>query len=342
MGCQYAWSRSGAMTMPPSQMGAFTKSDPSQATREPRVPRAADLARQVRRAAAQVQRVHRERLQPAADLARPRADQVGRSARLPGDRAELPRPRTRTGASPPTRSGSRAASCSETEALKKYEPEEYTPGASYQSEDELVEAAGKIGTTIFHPVGTCKMGRDSDAIGGGGYAISRARHRALAHNRRFDHADDHVGKHEFADADDRRAGRGNTSKRVRRKMSMQGFSRKAVYAVLGACSALATLPAFAQAYPAKPIEVTVHTSAGSGGDIVSRAVAEIVRKRQAAAAAAHGRRTASAAAGRSATSYFKTQARRSVPDALGHRHDPRHGVPPGHRISGSITTRRSR
>jgi choline dehydrogenase len=47
--------------------------------------------------------------------------------------------------------------------MKKYEPEEYTPGASYQSDAELVEAAGKIGTTIFHPVGTCKMGRDSDA-----------------------------------------------------------------------------------------------------------------------------------------------------------------------------------
>jgi choline dehydrogenase len=52
----------------------------------------------------------------------------------------------------------------ETEAMKKYEPEEYTPGASFQSEEELIEAAGKIGTTIFHPVGTCKMGRDSDAL----------------------------------------------------------------------------------------------------------------------------------------------------------------------------------
>lgn len=37
-------------------------------------------------------------------------------------------------------------------------------------------------------------------------------------------------------------------------------------------------PAFAQAFPAKPVEVTVHTSAGSGGDLVSRHVAEIVRR----------------------------------------------------------------
>ena len=59
---------------------------------------------------------------------------------------------------------------------------------------------------------------------------------------------------------------------------MRRFSRKAVYAVLGTCSALASLPAFAQAYPAKSIEVTVHTSAGSGGDIVSRAVTEVVRR----------------------------------------------------------------
>ena len=50
---------------------------------------------------------------------------------------------------------------------------------------------------------------------------------------------------------------------------------RAALAVLLACGSFAAL---AQAYPAKQIEVTVHTSAGSGGDIVSRAVAEIVRR----------------------------------------------------------------
>jgi choline dehydrogenase len=50
-----------------------------------------------------------------------------------------------------------------TKAMAKYEPEEYTPGEQYRSEEELIEAAGNIGTTIFHPVGTNKMGRASDA-----------------------------------------------------------------------------------------------------------------------------------------------------------------------------------
>jgi choline dehydrogenase len=47
-------------------------------------------------------------------------------------------------------------------ALAKFAPEEYKPGIQYSTEDELAEAAGLIGTTIFHPVGTCKMGRVGD------------------------------------------------------------------------------------------------------------------------------------------------------------------------------------
>ena len=51
----------------------------------------------------------------------------------------------------------------ESAALKPHTPEEFMPGPQYQSEAELVQAAGLIGTTIFHPVGTCKMGRADDA-----------------------------------------------------------------------------------------------------------------------------------------------------------------------------------
>ena len=49
-------------------------------------------------------------------------------------------------------------------ALSKYEPEEYKPGVQYQTDDELAKLAGDIATTIFHPVGTAKMGRDDDPM----------------------------------------------------------------------------------------------------------------------------------------------------------------------------------
>jgi choline dehydrogenase-like flavoprotein len=47
-------------------------------------------------------------------------------------------------------------------ALARFHPLEYRPGAQYESESDLVRAAGEIGTTIFHPVGTARMGADSD------------------------------------------------------------------------------------------------------------------------------------------------------------------------------------
>lgn len=49
-------------------------------------------------------------------------------------------------------------------ALAPYAPDEYKPGKQYQSDEELICAAGDIGTTIFHPVGTCKMGRSDDPM----------------------------------------------------------------------------------------------------------------------------------------------------------------------------------
>ena len=55
--------------------------------------------------------------------------------------------------------------------------------------------------------------------------------------------------------------------------------RNAMTAVgLGICAALATTPLLAQPYPNKPVELIVTTSVGSGGDVVSRVVAEIIRK----------------------------------------------------------------
>ena len=49
-------------------------------------------------------------------------------------------------------------------ALERFQPEEFLPGPSVASEDQLMQAAGDLGTTIFHPVGTCKMGDDAMAV----------------------------------------------------------------------------------------------------------------------------------------------------------------------------------
>jgi choline dehydrogenase len=62
-------------------------------------------------------------------------------------------------------------------ALAAFKPEEYRPGPQYQTDEELARLAGDIATTIFHPVGTCRMGRKDDA-----YAVvdSRLRVRGVS------------------------------------------------------------------------------------------------------------------------------------------------------------------
>ena len=49
-------------------------------------------------------------------------------------------------------------------ALARYRPTEVKPGVQYQSDDDLARLAGDIGTTIFHPVGTCRMGAADDPM----------------------------------------------------------------------------------------------------------------------------------------------------------------------------------
>jgi choline dehydrogenase len=51
-----------------------------------------------------------------------------------------------------------------TETFKQYEPEEYRPGIQITDDEELVKAASDHAQTIFHPVGTCKMGQDDEAV----------------------------------------------------------------------------------------------------------------------------------------------------------------------------------
>jgi len=51
-------------------------------------------------------------------------------------------------------------------AMSKYQPSEIKPGSAYQSDEDLANVAGEIGTTIFRPVGTCRMGVDDQAVVG--------------------------------------------------------------------------------------------------------------------------------------------------------------------------------
>jgi choline dehydrogenase len=50
------------------------------------------------------------------------------------------------------------------DAMKAFAPEEFKPGVQYQTDEELAKLAGDIASTIFHPVGTTRMGREDDPM----------------------------------------------------------------------------------------------------------------------------------------------------------------------------------
>jgi choline dehydrogenase-like flavoprotein len=49
-------------------------------------------------------------------------------------------------------------------SFARYNPQEFKPGPEYDTDEDLMRAAGDIGTTIFHPVGTCRMGSDDQSV----------------------------------------------------------------------------------------------------------------------------------------------------------------------------------
>ena len=161
MGAEYACFRSGFMTMPPSQMGAFMKSDPSQ--------HSANLEYHVQPISldkfgepphtfnAFTASVCNLRPTSRGHVSITSSDPRAHPAIAPN---YLSTPEDRHVAADAIRLTRRIVL--ETKAMQKHEPEEYTPGAEYQTEEELVKAAGNIGTTIFHPVGTCRIGREND------------------------------------------------------------------------------------------------------------------------------------------------------------------------------------
>jgi choline dehydrogenase len=162
IGLEYAVFRTGPMTMAPSQMGAFVKSDPSQASANVEY---------------HVQPISLDRFGdpphpfPAftASACNLRPTSRGHVRIASADPHAHPAIQCNYLSTPEDQDVAAAALkltrriVLGTQAMKKYEPEEFMPGPAFQADEKLVDAARSIGTTIFHPVGTCKMGRAGDA-----------------------------------------------------------------------------------------------------------------------------------------------------------------------------------
>ncbi len=162
IGMEYLFKRSGPMSMAPSQLGAFTRSDPSQpwpnieyhvqplsldAFGEPLHPFPAFTAsvcnlNPTSRGTVQIQSAN---FAQAPRIA-PNYLSTDADRQVAADSLRITR---RIAAQP---------------ALAKYQPEEYKPGTQFQSDADLARLAGDIGTTIFHPVGTARMGRLDDPL----------------------------------------------------------------------------------------------------------------------------------------------------------------------------------
>jgi choline dehydrogenase len=162
MGLEYLLFKTGPLTMPPSQLGAFARSNPSEDS--PNIewhvqPLSLDRFGQP---------LHRfPAITPSVCNLRPtsRGHVRIRSPR-PDDHPAITLNYLSTAddqqvAIDSMRFTRRIMSA---RALARFEPEEWKPGPGAASDAELLRAAGDLGTTIFHPVGTCRMGDDPMAV----------------------------------------------------------------------------------------------------------------------------------------------------------------------------------
>jgi len=162
MGLEYLLFKRGPMTMPPSQLGAFGKSDPDLAM--------PDLEWHVQPLSLDRfgEPLHKfDAITPSVCILRPTSrghvkikspDIANYPAIALNYLSTLDDQRTAIKGLKFTRRIMKA------DALTPFEPEELKPGPDIQSDEELLDAAGNLGTTIFHPVGTCKMGSDPMAV----------------------------------------------------------------------------------------------------------------------------------------------------------------------------------
>ena len=162
IGLEYALKRSGPMSMAPSQFGLFTKSDPSLETPNLEY---------------HVQPLSTDRLGeplhpfPAitVSVCNLRPDSVGSSHITTTDSAVQPDIKLNYLSAESDKlvaveSIKQARRIMSAKRLREYEPEEFLPGPQVASHDDILREVGNIATTIFHPVGTCKMGSDANAV----------------------------------------------------------------------------------------------------------------------------------------------------------------------------------
>ncbi|HME38741.1 MAG TPA: GMC family oxidoreductase N-terminal domain-containing protein [Steroidobacteraceae bacterium] len=162
MGLQYLVSRTGPMSMAPSQMGAFTRSSPEHAWPnleyhvqplsldafgEPLhgFPAFTASVCNLNPTSRGTVRIKTPRFEDAPAIA-PNYLSTAEDRKVAADSLRITR-----------RIAAQAA-------LAKYRPVEWKPGLQYQSDEDLARVAGDIATTIFHPVGTTKMGGNGDSM----------------------------------------------------------------------------------------------------------------------------------------------------------------------------------
>jgi choline dehydrogenase-like flavoprotein len=170
---EYLLRKTGPMTMAPSQLGAFVRSDPSRDTPNlqyhvqpltlPRFGQSLDPFPAFTASVANLRPTSRGWVRIVSPdprdhpEIRPNYLSTADDRRVAADAIRI----TRHIVSRP--------------ALAKYNPHEFRPGPEIEGDEALAKAAGDIGTTIFHPVGTCKMGSDETAV-----VDARLRVRGLA------------------------------------------------------------------------------------------------------------------------------------------------------------------
>jgi choline dehydrogenase len=158
MGLEYFTLKTGPLTMPPSQLGAFARSDPDQTS--------ANIEWHVQPLSLDKfgEPLHRfNAITPSVCNLRPESRghvRIKSADALNAPAITLNYLSTANDQRVAVQGLRFTRRIMAAEALKPYNPREWIPGPDLDSDEQLTKAAGDLGTTIFHPVGTCKMGSD--------------------------------------------------------------------------------------------------------------------------------------------------------------------------------------